>query len=574
VEVNWDEALAFVKTQTDSLKSKLAGSGFFGLIGDACSNEEIYAFQRLMRRVIGTNNVDHRLTRKRRLSPSEKVNQRGVQDYELQFKDIEDADIVLVFGSDLHSENPITALRVKKAIRKHDARLILANPRPTPLGIRAADKEIIYKPGTEVPFILGLIDAVIASPGLELGVLGLEMADIEKFKKQHSQYGREQAATLCGVDVQVLEDIADLLNGAKRVVIISGQEVRRHAYRDSIFLALSNLVQLCESADHLPMPANSNSRGAEIFGAQPDLLPGHTAIEDKKRFEDVWKGPIPDLVGKDTIGILDAIGEDEIECGFIFGTDPVRTFPDGKYVKSILEGLQLMIVIDSFMTDTARIADVILPLSTFAETDGTRVNWEGRLQVSRQAVSPMHSSKPGCEIIELLADRLGVQFDQGTTAGVYREMRAFLPAQTPESLEQIDRQGVLLHVAERRQKMVSDLVEIKYTPLPEDDEYPLVLLVGNADHHRGTLTEKNESLMGFTGEPFVGLSKNEADKLSVADGDLVRVESRHGKVVGKAVILSDFADGQVLVPENFSELQPSLLMGHHDKSDLVKLSKM
>lgn len=574
VEVDWNEALAFIKTQTDTLKSKLSGSGFFGMIGDVASNEEIYAFQRLMRRVIGTNNVDHRLSRRRKVSLNEEALARTAGSNALEFSDIEKADVILVLGSDLHSENPITALRLKKAIRKHGAKVILANPRPTPLGIRASEIEAVYKPGTEVAFLLGLIDAMIASPGLELSALGLELGDVEDFKKQHSQYARGQAAGICGVPVETMENIAELLSRADNAIIIAGQEIARHPYRDSIHLAASNLKQLCKHASFLPLPSASNSRGAEIFGARPDLLPGKVSIDEKSSFEDIWKGPISDMVGKDSIGILDAIIEDEIECGFIFGSDPMRAFPDANHVKSALEGLQLMVVIDSFMTDTARAADVILPLSTFAETEGTRVNWEGRLQFSGQAVPPRHQSKPGCEIVELLSDSLGVKFGQPQPADVYKEMVQFLPVKAPESAAAIGQAGLLLRFNSTGKKEVSNLVEIRYTPPPEDDQYPLTLLVGNADHHHGALTEKNESLLKFTGEPFVGISRNEADKLGVADGDLIRVESKSGKVVGKAVVYDDFPDGRVLLPENFGEMRPNLLMGRKEKMDLVKLTKM
>ncbi len=570
VEATWTEALEYIKSQTNTLKSKLSGSGFFGLVGESSTNEEIYAFGRLLRRVIGTNNIDHRLGRKRKLSLGRQVVERGIGSDTIEYADIEKADVILVIGSDLHAENPITALRVKKAIRQHGARLILANPRPTPLGIRAAQVEVIYKPATEVMFLLGLIAALISEAGKKPEAIDLEASPIEEFRSKHESSG--QAAAICGVAAATLEKIAATLSNAENIVILTGREVEQHPYRDSIYLAIGNLQSLCRSACFAPMPTDSNSRGASLFGAEPDLLPGGVSVDDKAGYEDTWKGPISEMVGKDTIGILDAIAEDEIECGFIFNTDPIRVFPDGNQVKSILEGLKLLVVIDSFMNDTARIADVILPLSSSLETEGTVVNWEGRLQYSQAAIAPLFESKPGCEIIELLADHLGVKFNQPTPTDVYREMIQFLNGEMPAQTQAIGREGVLIKSTEK--KAVPDLADIKYTPYSEDNQYPFVLLVGNADHHRGTLSEKNDSLMKFTSEPFVGINAAEADKLIVANGDLVRVESRYGKVVGKVTILKGFADGQVLVPDNFIELCPNLLMGRQEKVDLVKLTKM
>ena len=161
METSWDEALNVIKSQTDDIKSKLSGSGFFGFIGDIRTNEEIYAFQRFLRRVIGTNNIDHRFHRRRRLTPGEEVSSRGIESDNAEFKDIENADVIVVFGSDLHSENPITSLRVKRAVKRHNAKVILLNPLPTPLGKRTATLEVIYQAGHGSGVAARLIDAML-----------------------------------------------------------------------------------------------------------------------------------------------------------------------------------------------------------------------------------------------------------------------------------------------------------------------------------------------------------------------------------------------------------------------------
>ncbi|MFH2055197.1 MAG: NADH-quinone oxidoreductase subunit NuoG, partial [bacterium] len=525
VEVTWGEALDFIKSQTDGLKKKLSGSGFFGLVGGNNTNEEIYAFSRFLRRVVGCNNIDHRLRRKRKL----RLNDQGpVVEHgdELEFSDIDKANVVLVLGSDLHSENPITALRVKKAIRFNQAQLILANPRPTPLGIRAATREAIYQPGTEAVFILGLIDAIIDVPGIELGALGLNLAVVEDFRRKHGQYARTRAAEICGVSVSELEAIAEKLARAERVVILTGHEVCRHPYREAIYAALNNLKCFCKAAVAKPLPVESNSRGAQLFGAEPDLLPGLTPLSDKQKYEDLWQGPISESVGRDTIGILQGIVENEIECGFVFGADPLRVYPDAQRVKSALDKLKLLVVMDSFMTETTRTADCVLPLATFAESSGSRVNWEGRLQYSHSGIAVQSDVKSGCEIIELLAEKLGVKFDQPTPEAVYREMIQALPIKAPQNPRAIGQAGVLVRFD--RQPAEATLAEVEYNPLPEDEEYPYVLLVGQADHHRGLLTEKCDSLVRFTDEALVVLSRKQADAISVAAGVLVKVESKYG----------------------------------------------
>jgi len=572
VETGWEEALSLIRKQTDDIKSKLSGSSFFGFIGDIRTNEEIYVFQRLLRRVIGSNNIDHRFHRRRRLTPGEEVSSRGIESDNAEFMEIENADVIVVLGSDLHSENPITSLRVKRAVKRHNAKVILLNPVPTPLGKRTATLEVIYKQGTAAVLLHSLIDAMVDLRQFDASAVKLSAADIADFRKANAAYSGAKGSEITGVDVSLVSRVAEMLAVARNVFILAGSYVERDPLRDSLHLAVANLQSFCKSARKIFLPPDSNSVGAAFFGAEPTVLPGRQSWGKKAVCEDLWHGPIPDAPGKDTIGILEAIDEDEIECGFVFNADPVRLFPDGEYVRAVMEKLKLLVVIDSFMTDTARLADVILPLSTFAEIEGTRVNWEKRMQYSQRAIPPLHESKPGCEIIELLADRLGVKFNQSKPADVYQEMARFLPTGAPTTYAAVARDGFLIRGAETNNP--GKLADLKFVAPAIDVEYPFVLLVGNADHHRGMLTERNETLMKFMSEPFVGISEADATDLAVSDGDLVKVESKYGRVVGKAMILRDFPSGRVLLPENFGEMSTNVLMGRQDKIDLVRLAKM
>ncbi len=572
VETSWDEALGLIKRQTDDIKSKLSGSGFFGFIGDIRTDEEVYSFQRFLRRVIGSNNIDHRFHRRRRLSPGEEVAMRGIGSDDLEFKDIENADVIVIFGSDLHSEDPITSLRVKRAVFRHNAKVVLLNPLPTPLNKRTATLEVIYKPGTGAVLLHGIIDTIMNLPQFDPAAVGLDANELAEFRKANASYTAAQTANICSVELETLSQAAQFIFGARNLVIIGGSYVERDAFRDSLHLAVANLQRFCKSAKKLFLPPDSNTMGASFFGAEPGFLPGKQPWSKKSFYEDLWHGPIPEMAGKDTIGILEAIDEDEIECGFVFNADPVRLFPDGNYVRSVMEKLKLLVVVDSFMTETARLADVILPMSTFAETEGTRVNWEYRLQYSQRAIPPLYESKPGCEIVELLADKLGVKFSQPGPSDVFKEMARCLPANAPTTFAAFGKAGYLIRSADA--KKPAKLAEIKFTPPAIDTEYRFALLIGNADHHRGMLTERNESLLKFTGEPFVGISEADATELAVSDGDLVKVESKNGKVIGKAQILSGFPKRRVLLPENFSEMTTNSLMSRQDKIDFVKLVKM
>ncbi len=571
VEVGWDEAIEFIKKHVAEHKSKLSGSGFFGLIGGTSSNEEIYSFQRLLRRVIGTNNIDHRFNRKRRLSLNETVGGKSIGGDDCGFADIDNADTFVVYGCDLHTENPITALRIKRGIRYREARVIIINTRPTHLAVRTDAINLVHKPGTGVLTLLGLVDGMFANAALDKAALGITDQTAAEFGKAHAALNLKEAAAASGVDARSLQSAVERLVNAKNVVILAGADFQRYPFRDEELAALHNLRRVCSNAKLALLPGESNTRGAEILGALPDRLPASRGMEGKPKLEDLWRGPISDSVGKDTLAIFEAINEDEIECGFVFNCDPVRVFPDGEYAKGTLEKLKTLIVIDSFMTDTARLADVLLPRSSFAEFEGTRTNWEGRVQYSQRAISPLFQSRPGCEIIDELADALGVSFGQAQAGEVYAEMRKTLGG-LPERFAQYGQDGYTIKTASSGER--AGLVPVEYHPLTPDKDYPFFLVIENADHHRGTLTERSESLMQFTSEPYVAVNEREAKALNVSEGDLVKVESKTGKIVGKIKIAAELPDKIALVPENFGELKPNQLTGLKEKFDLVKISEM
>ena len=572
VESTWEEALSLIKTQVSELKSKLSGNAFFGLIGETSTNEEIYSFQRLLRRVIGTNHIDSRINRKRRLSFGEEVTERGVASDQVGYKDIDAADTFVIYASDLHSENPITALRVKRGVRYRDAKVIIINSRLTHMGARTGAANLVHKPGTGVAALTGIVDAALSSARFDKATSGLTDQNVSEFKQSHPDILLAKAASVSGISEAVLSDVAETLLKSSNVVILCGSDFNRYPFRDEELLALDNLKRICKSAKIAILPENSNSVGAELFGAYPSHYPGWKGISSKSKFEDLWRGPIPDFTGKDMIGILEAINDDEIECGFIYNADPVRVFPDGNYADAVLEKLKLLVVIDSFMTDTARLADVILPLSTFAETEGTRTNWEGRIQYSQSTVKPMFGSKPGCEVLEMLAERLGGSFGQSRPVEVYRELNKALGDSLPARYEMFGAEGAI--VSRPTQQAKPGLNRVAFNAMPSNSEYPFFLVVGNADHHRGIDTERNPSLLKFTGEPFVGISETDAKGLMISDGDLVRVESKSGKVVANARVLLELSSKVVFLPENFRELRPNLLMGLKEKFDHVKVTKM
>ncbi len=274
IEVTWEEALSLIKVQVAELKSKLSGNAFFGLVGETSSNEEIYSFQRFLRRVIGTSHIDSRINRKRRLAFGAEVTSRAIAPDQVSYQDIDNADTFVVYASDLHSENPITALRIKRGVRYREARVIIINSRVTHLGDRTGARNLVHKPGTGLAALVGIVDAAVNSVNFDKGAAGMTDQQISEFKQAHTDLLLPKSAALSGIDEAELRETAETILTSANVLIFSGADFNRYPYRDEELLALDNLRRVCKSAKLAVLPENSNSVGAELLGAHPNQYSG------------------------------------------------------------------------------------------------------------------------------------------------------------------------------------------------------------------------------------------------------------------------------------------------------------
>jgi NADH-quinone oxidoreductase subunit G len=372
----------------------------------------------------------------------------------------------------------------------------------------------------------------------------------EAFQRSVAPNSLKDALAICGLTEPDVRSVAKALAGGKKLTVFAGELVSRSKERERIAAALCNLNVLFGLADRGQIAAlarYANSKGAQKLGLLPEPAP---AI--KAELAALWGG-LPEAEPCTLDKIMANMRKEEVDGFIVMGANPVMLYPEREFVKEALERLDFLVVADLFETETTELADVVLPLASFAEYPGDYVNLEGRVQGAEPALKPRHESKPGYEILELLA----------------RKMDAELFADEAERDSEITR----LLAVDSSSPLPSDPAEVRFEPEEHDDEYPVVLIVNDDPHHCGHLTEKTASLVNFCGEAYAEMSPELAEQYGLTNGSSVRIESPGGKIV-LPVRISDHIDTQVvIVPRNFASTPVNALLQRKQRLDYVKLSK-
>ncbi|HDS01123.1 MAG TPA: hypothetical protein ENO07_03810, partial [candidate division Zixibacteria bacterium] len=576
VESSWGEALTVIKNKIDETVKSRGSSGVACLVGESLSNEDYYTIGRFFRSVIGTNSIDHRIYRKKKLSFGKDVVERELCWNKLDIADLENASQFFIVGSDLHSENPITALRVLKAKRYSNARIMLLNPLPTHLN-RAADEEHIYNAYSEVFLLQGLARLIVESKLYDPEKANLREDEAKLFLKETAEFELKTVSEKTGLAPVVLEALARSLCKTEKTVFISGENVRIHYQRDPILIALYNLAKLTgnlngNSCGVLLLGGESNSMGCYLFGMRPDRLPYDKPFEKAEELKAVWGDIATDQPGNDTIDILQKINDEKIECAFLLGLDAVNHYPDSEFINRTLSKLDFMVVADLFLTDTARLADVVLPISSHFETDGTFVNWEGVMQKYTKSIKNIGESMPLWQIFAKLSAMFDADFKFRTADDVFRQYAPMIGRDGISRMATLPEKG--LRFEKKKEYRDAGLMAVSYRQ-PSSEELPLTVLSGNGDHHFSrNFSTRCESLNNFLADPYIAINDKLAEDMTISEGDLIKLENSSGKIVAKALIWQNLPQDVVFVPDNFLEVKVNSVRSKDNDIDKVKLVKM
>lgn len=578
VRASWNETIEFIATKLSNYK----GNEFALIASAKNTNEDNYIAQKFARVVMQTNNIDHcaRLCHASTITGLSKS--LGTAAMTNAIEEIEDTKCIFAIGTNTTENHPIIGLQIRKAVRK-GANLIVINPREIDLcGI--ADLWLQPNLGTDVMLLSAIAKVIIDEGLIDNTFIESRCENFETFKQSLATFDLEKAAKITGVGIDEIIRAARMYATNKPATILYAMGITQHSHGTDNVLAIANLALLTgnigiRAAGINPLRGQNNVQGACDMGCLPDFYPGYQSVDVfKSKFEDAWHCALPSENGLTLTEIFDATVHGKIKALYIIGENPVLSEPNASYVKDAIVKAEFVIVQDIFLTETAQLADVVLPATSFAEKDGTYTNTERRVQRVRKAIEPIGSSKPDWWILCQIAKRLGNKgFDFNHPSKIMDELASLTPSYTGISFARLDHQGLQWPCSSKEHPGTSILhtekfatsngkgkfISLEYTPPMEqsDEDYPILLTTGRSlyHYHTGTMTRKIEGLNQMRGSELVELNPQDAAELGIKEGDVVRVSSRRGRVTAKAEVTNKSPKGIIFMTFHFAECATNLL---------------
>jgi len=586
---SWFDAMDVVVGRLAAIKAEHGPSAIAGLITARCTNEELYLFQKLMRAAIGTNHVDSS-ARYGHLNFTQAMQRvAGIGRMMNGYEQITKAQVLLLIGTDITETNPIAGLRVKEALRVYGAQVIVASSRMTNIAKLATHPTPITA-GSEAGVIKALVKAVVEDNLADASAVNVAPDAFAALKAAVAGLSWDDLTAQTGVTRETAVALARLYAEATRAVILCAEGVTRQA---NGYMSVLNLVDLAWVTGKLTKPGcgvnalaeEANEQGAVDMGVAPELLPGQVSYADeaaRARFASAWNVALPEAPGAHLMDILDRCRRGEIKALYLVGENPLATLPAATGVREALEAVELLICQDPFLTETGRLAHVVLPACTFAEKDGTFTNLEGKVNRVRPALEPYEDAHPDWEIFAALGGALGYPMDYDGPQAVQKEIMGLLPGyyNFGEAKPLAADPTAYLHngysrdVAARYapdeklrepppppapfepsdQADQTDQADIPVERVFDPADAVFALTIGQVLYHSGKLSTRASGLVQLA--PSKGrLQMNEADlaRLQVGMQDLVRITSAQGMMELRTETNPDLALGTCFFPEHFND---------------------
>ncbi|QHN08219.1 formate dehydrogenase subunit alpha [Methanothermobacter sp. THM-2] len=577
VEVEWDEAISVVAERL----SEYTGEEFAAVASAKCTNEENYLLQKFTRAVMGSGNIDHcaRLCHAPSLTGLRMSLGSGAMTNSIS--ELGAAGCILAVGTNPTETHPVTSYRVIRALRSR-ARLVVVDPRKTRLS-ELADIHLQNRPGSDIPLLMAMCRFI-----LEEGLHDSEFIDsrtekFEDFRDAVMALDLDEVERITGVNVKDIRRAAIMYASNSPASIIYSMGITQHVNGTGNVLALSNLALLTgnigiKSAGINPLRGQNNVQGACDMGALPDLLPGYQGIgEAAGKFSEKWGSPIPPA-GLTLPEMFDAARDGKIRCMYIMGENPLLSEPDIEKTRKALEGLEFLVVQDIFLTETAELADVVLPAASFAEKDGTFTNTERRVQLLRKALDAPGDALPDWQIISMIAGRMGREdFDYESASRIFDEIRELVPSYAGISHGRLKSGGIQWPCTSEEDAGTGYLHSEEFpTPtgrasflLPDyqfrevSEEYPLVLVTGRNlyQYHTRSMTARVEELESFSDHEELLINPADASSVGIREGDTVEVTSERGSLRVRARVTDEVMEGVVFMTFHFADAPANVLTG-------------
>lgn len=596
---SWEEAIRKVADTFNQIITANGSDAIAGFSSAKTTNEDNYAFQKFIRREIGTNNVDHcaRLCHASTVAGLGDALGSGAMTNDIPT--IKDSDLIFIIGSDTTAAHPIIASHIKQAV-KDGAQLIVADPKE----ILIADQADIYvaqRPGTDVMLINGVMQQIIKNGWEDSKYIAERVEGYESMKAEvmKEAYTPENVEAVTGIAKEDVIQIAKMIGTAKHTAIYYSMGITQHTTGVDNVRSLANLQMLCGNlgiagAGINPLRGQSNVQGACDMAALPNVFPGYQKILAPgvvDKFEEAWdKKGLSRKVGLTVTEVMDAICNGTVKGLYVMGENPVLSDPDQNHVMKALDKIDFLVVQDIFLTETAQYADVILPSCSFAEKTGHFTNTERRVQRLNPVISAPGEAKEDWEIIQMIANAMGGyspthedetlslrghQHETGNSNWMYQSVQditAEICKVTPQyagiSWDRIGLEGLqwpcptnvhpgtpILHMEKFvKGKGEMKAVEFRYAAELPDELYPLALTTGRLleQFHTGTMTRKTQGLNNLAG-PRVMMSVQDAEAMGIKNSETVKISTRRGSIKTPAFVTKKMQKGVIFIPFHFQE---------------------
>ncbi|HHH29288.1 MAG TPA: formate dehydrogenase subunit alpha [Polyangiaceae bacterium] len=588
-EASWEEALDFVAKKLLAIRDQHGPGAFAKISSSRCTNEENYLAQKFTRAVMGTNSIDNCSRVCHSPSAYGLSKALGTGAGTNSFEDIEHTDCVLLVGANPTEAHPVYGARIKQAVLG-GAKLIVLDPRATELA-KLADIHIQLNPGSNVAVINALQQVVLKEGLLDSAFVAAHTEGFESYKSSFEDSTPEWASSLAKVDADLIRQAARMFAGADRALILWGLGVTEAAHGSNSVFGLINLGLMTGNMGRLgtgtnPIRGQNNVQGASDVGALPNVFSDYrSTADDTARAEHraAWGVEPPTDAGLTIPDMFDAAHEGRLKALWITAEDVAQSDPNTEHVVGALDALELLIVQEIFMSETAKLADVVFPGVSFLEKEGTFVNSDRRIQRVRRALSPLRGTRPDGDIYQLVAERMGADLGFGSPpdpAAVMDELAALSPNWRGVSYSRLEGDGAFLQwpctssdhpgtkIVHEGGRFLSGKAQFRAVPwqppaeLP-DDNFPLFLTTGRQLFHYNVGTQTRRSsivLLSEASHERVRIHPKDARRLSVQDGEQVRVVSRRGEVQVEAQVTRATKPGTVFMTFHFPETRTNLLL--------------
>ena len=582
-EATWNEALDLVAARLNAIKQHHGPRALAGFGSAKCSNEEAYLFQKLMRAVLGTNNVDHctRLCHASSVAALlEGIGSGAVSDV---FGNARLADVIILTGTNTTANHPVAATFFKQAA-KHGTKLVVVDPR-RPQIADFADHYCQLRPATDVAFYNAIMHLLIRDRLIDEPFIRDRTEEFESLRELVAEYPPERVAPVCGVPAETIIEIAQIIGRAKNMMIFWGMGISQHTRGTDNARCLIALCLLTGNVGRPgtglhPLRGQNNVQGASDAGLIPMFYPDYQPVHDpavRAKFEAAWSVLLDPERGLTVVEITKAALEGSIKGMFMMGENPFLSDPNTNKVRKALANLEFLAVQDIFLTETAEFADVILPASSFFEKTGTYTNTDRRVQIGRETIEPPGEARRDWEILCDLSRRLGYPMNYASPEEIFAEFAGLTGAYRGLTYDQLAGAGKLWPIEKRGDPETPVLFHDRF-PTPSgrgkfvpckfeaaaelpDAEFPLVLNTGRLlEHwHTGTMTRRSHALDALQPGPFAEIHPSDLAKLGIADGAAATLRTRRGSIRLPLRAHERIIPGSIFVPFHFREAAANLL---------------